>query len=152
MSFTETRNSGKQADLGDGNQETWLNLRYARGDMIQLGIAFASLEIFGLETCLWESSAYTWPWDGGRSGGKTAQSLGELAVGKMGTSSSDSYYFSEIRIKIICWEWHGREETGGLRRGETVWTIYVWCCILYNIFRCLFWNRVLCYSRSSLLW
>ena len=27
MSFTETRNSGKQAGLGDGNQETWLNLR-----------------------------------------------------------------------------------------------------------------------------
>ena len=60
MSFTETRNSGKQAGLGDGNQETWLNLRDARGDMIQLGIAFESSEIFGLEICLWVSSAYTW--------------------------------------------------------------------------------------------
>ena len=46
--------------LGDENQETWLNVRYARGDMIQLGIAFSSLEIFVLEICLWESSAYTW--------------------------------------------------------------------------------------------
>ena len=60
MSFTQMRNSGKQAGLGDGNQETWLNMRYARGDMIQLGIEFASSEIFGLEICLWESSACTW--------------------------------------------------------------------------------------------
>ena len=62
ISFTQKRNSGKQTGFGGENQEIWLNLTHTRGDiMIQLTTGFASLEISGLEICLWESSADTWP-------------------------------------------------------------------------------------------
>jgi len=62
ISFTQKKNSGKQTGLGDANQETWLNLRYTRRDiMIQLTIGFASLEISRLEIRQWESLADTWP-------------------------------------------------------------------------------------------
>ena len=47
--------------LGGWKSRDLVKFEICKGDMIQLGIAFASLEIVGLETCLWESSAYTWP-------------------------------------------------------------------------------------------